>query len=47
MPCLLFKAFRISLVSLYEYMVLFVVDLVLKSNCSSAKILFSLPYSQS
>ena len=42
---LLFKAFRISLVSLY--MALFFVDLVLKPNCSSDKILFLLLCSQS
>jgi len=42
---LLFKAFRISLVRLY--MALFVAALVLKPNCSSAKILFLLLCSQS
>ena len=38
---------QVRQVLLYKYMVLFVVDLVLKSNCSSAKILFLLLYSQS
>ena len=42
---LLFKAFSISLVSLY--VALFVVDLVLKPNRSSAKILFLLLFSHS